>query len=84
MHYCLLTSPYRHLTACCLPHTPTPPTLQVPLNSTSCEVESPWGNQGTVKLGEEICEILNRGIRDYVTNRLFAIWGVGSPIDPPA
>ena len=73
-----------HLTA---PH-PLRPVLpaQVPLNTTSCEVENPWQEEEPTVLDEELCDILTRngGIRTYATSNLLAIWGLGSPVQPPA
>lgn len=62
------------------------PLPQVPLDADTCEVESPWGDQGTAVLDEELCAILAGpgGIREYATSRLMAIWGLGSPLQPPA
>jgi hypothetical protein len=56
----------------------------VSLNATSCEVESPWEEEGegTVELGEEVCDLLDDGIRIYVSNRLFPMWGIGVPVAP--
>lgn len=57
----------------------------MPLNKTSCEVESPWGDGNTAVLDEELCAILGpEGIRQYVSSQLMAIWGLGSPLQPPA
>lgn len=68
----------------CLPALPC--AAQVPLNATSCEVESPWGDGGAAQLDEELCAVLGGpgGMREYATSRLMAIWGLGSPLQPPA
>ncbi|PRW44385.1 beta-lactamase transpeptidase [Chlorella sorokiniana] len=60
------------------------PQLQVPLNATSCEVESPWEDGSAAVLDEELCAILAGGIREYTTSNLMDIWGLGSPLQPPA
>ncbi|KAL4448131.1 hypothetical protein ABPG75_005350 [Micractinium tetrahymenae] len=63
------------------------PWLQVPFNSTTCTAEDPWAkssDQESVKLDKELCAVLGGGMRNYASNRLFDIWGLGSPVAPPA
>ena len=48
-------------------------------------MESPWEEEegeGTVEIGEEVCDILDGGICIYVSNRLFPMWGIGVPVAP--
>lgn len=57
----------------------------MPFNATSCEVEDPWGGgPAAAQLDEELCGVLARGMSEYALSTLLSIWGLGSPLQPPA
>ncbi|KAL4449381.1 hypothetical protein ABPG77_007025 [Micractinium sp. CCAP 211/92] len=63
------------------------PWLQVPYNSSTCVADNPWArtsSKKSFKLDKELCAVLGGGMRNYASNKLFDIWGLGSPIAPPA
>lgn len=49
--------------------------------------EDPWvrgAGKKSFQLDQELCDVLGGGMRTYASNRLFDIWGLGSPVAPPA